>query len=65
MTKKRVGGITFVRMGRLQLSYCICRPTPHTKVVPDNATLSAINGLAGCVLAFLVGFAAVYLPLAH
>lgn len=77
MTIKRVGGLTFVRIGRLQFSYCIVKKpncgenellSGHYKNAAQTSGLLTTEHALNLTLAaasFLVGFAAVYLPLSH
>lgn len=46
-SSKRVGGIRFVRLGRLQLSFCVCKAQPRAERRGSPARgLGALYGAA-------------------
>ena len=56
ITYKKIGGIRFVRIGRVQISYCVCKPAVRPI---DHAPR-----LTGYVIAYCVAAAAVSLVVA-
>lgn len=57
MSVKKVGGIRFVRIGRLQLSFCVCRARPADRAtIAESSTDHFISLVA--VLAFALALAA-------
>jgi hypothetical protein len=63
LSHNKVGGIHFLRLGRLRLSYCVARATPKASAEPwqpdwIDSALVAASVLAGLLLG-LVPWAAV------
>ena len=46
MQYRKIGGIHFLRIGRLQVSGCLCRPNLETKGRYPMKTLAALTAIA-------------------